>query len=207
MWVCLIGAPGTCKAAVAERIRRDVGFIVEREAARPLIFEAFDKDQRQVAFPLQLALMLARYRLQRDLQKRAQEEDILQVRSFWDTQYVYTTTLYARGYLTVDQLMHLQEISMTLASTLEAPTAVIYLHGTPMMTGDRMALSGQKQHDEERLVLTSAYQTFSRMIRVPVIDVEVRDAFEAMIEEVKVGLDSARATSRSVSLWPREFLK
>lgn len=203
MWIAIIGAPGSCKAAVAQRLAKDNGFRVEREAATHV-----EADFAENAFDIQLDYMLARYRLQRTLQRRAGEEDLLQIRTFWDTLHVYAVAAHARGYLKDRELHLLSKIHATLEETMETPTLVVYMHGSSMLAGDRQALTGKSSHEEDRAALSVAYAQFVSMIRVPVVDVEISENYEGMVEEVKSGIEAARASGAGgLSVWKRSFMK
>lgn len=208
MWIAVIGAPGSCKEAVASRLAKDQGFVIEREEAPTDLLDKFMKDPNAWAYELHLEYLLRRYRLQRQIQKRAGEEDILQIRTFWDTLFVYAAAARARGYLTDAGLRQLQAIHATLEETLEAPALVIYLHGSAMITGDRLALKGRGHHEEDRASLARAYAEFATMLRVSVVDIELVEDYEAMIEEIKAGIEAARSSGAGgQTLWKRSFLK
>ena len=209
MWLALIGPPGSCKQAVADRIAKDMGFVVERETLPTEALAAFEQSPSKEAFGLQLDWMIRRWRLQRNIQRRGAEEDVVQVRTFWDTEHIFTEVLYFRGYIGDKEHEHLRLVYNALSETLTPPHIVIYLRSSSHIAENRISVSGKKSlHEEDSRQIVEMYEAYAKKIRVSVVEVDVVEDFELMISEVKAAIEGVRASGMmNQSIWSRGFLK
>lgn len=203
MWISLIGGEGTCKRAVAEWMRDQEGFrIIEDE----FIPDSFLSDH----FSNQIELLLSRYKTQySDCQVNMNDEDIVQIRSFWDIHEVYSKTLLDADAISGGDYDLLSKIYDTLNLSLTPPHTIFYCNATTIQASNRMKLTDATEHTEEHLArVRREYESYVERLRPPVVEIATGGPFDKVIDVVRFGLNSIKSTKLGgQSLWKKTMMK
>lgn len=204
MWICLIGAEGTCKQSIAEFLHKQEGFRVVGDEAEAV-------DWTSDHFLNQIDTLLKRYRLQfEDCQQSQNDEDIVQVRSFWDTHEVYSKVLRDEGQISQTDYKLIERLYETLMLSATPPQAVFYCYTNSIDAYNRMKLNREEPHHEEYLLaVRQAYAEYVRRIRIPVVEIPIDgDKFDNILDSVRFGLNSLKSTNLAgQSIWKRSMLR
>jgi len=202
VWISVIGGPGTQKHAVVKALVEDDGFVpMEPQDTEPLHKDPMSR---------QIWLMVARWRMQREIMRRAAEEDIVTVRTFWDTHHAYSGVMLRHGEITDVQFCQLRQMSAALGETLEPPKVLLHLKATRIDQHTRQGLKERTQLSDELLLdVEHAYENFIDQIRVPVLLIDVSRPFEQILADVRSEVTALRATQAvgGQSIWQRSFFR
>jgi deoxyadenosine/deoxycytidine kinase len=203
MWIVIIGGIGTCKAAVAD-------YLSKRREYRQVssVYSPIPKECLDGKFVEQIDYLMARYKDGHSCKKLSVDEDLISIRSFWDTHRVFSEFYFRRHMIRPDNYAVLNRLYKELAEEISAPNGFIYLKNSLMSSQLRTQLTGKldRFQDEEVEMIAGLYEAFAKEIRVPVVEVDVNRPFDEVCDEVIFGLDSIQTTfSLNQSIWERRL--
>lgn len=200
MWISVVGAEGTCKSTVAEFLKKDEGF--------RLAVEIEDEDISEASG--QISILLSRYELQyEDLQKNMNDEDIVQIRSFWDTYWVYSKVLLVKDCIKPSDFKLHRSLYRCLEKTLVPPHMVFYCYASNIHSLNRIQLAGKKSHHDEWLsAVRDAYDKYVKNLRISVIELDVSRPFDQVKDDIRIGISSVKSVDLTGgSIWKRTMMK
>lgn len=204
MWCVISGAPGTGKHEIATHLMKQ-GYTYD--VTMPTYFS--ESLNTKEAFDLQLDMMISRYAMQRGVQVRALEEDIVTVGSFWDIHEVYSQVLVQRGMLDAGDYANLARVYRALGMTLESPQKVIFTTATKLDSEAKRSLRGQRELNEEFFdLVVGQYRTYiDTRVRCPHQEVDISlKAFDQTLFDVVASLSYGDKV-KAQSLWTKAYLK
>jgi len=142
MWISILGAEGTCKQEIANWLHKEERFRIAVDSYKPEDHEDYYYNQ--------IRFLFARWDDQyNDLQKNMNEQDIVQVRSFWDTHQVYNQALIHSEFISKGDYNLLELMYKKLEPTLLPPHIVFYCHTNSMDALTRMKMKNNEIHHSE----------------------------------------------------------
>jgi len=197
MWLAIIGGVGTCKKAVANNLSTDGGFT----------HRITDVEKGRDVFEDQFQYLLARYKDCNTIKRLGSDQDLLTVRSFWDTHKVFTEFYKQRHMINNRQYVLLTQLYEAMADEVSPPQGFIYLKTKMIPAHSRVSLAGgDRRSDEEIKMISDLYEQYVLSIRVPVIEVDASRPFDQVIDEITFGLDSIKTSfSFDQSVWQRRL--
>jgi len=200
IWIALIGGPGTAKHAVKDAMVAADGFVpMEPQNTVPLHPDGMS---------LQVQMMVSRWRMQREIQKRTADEDLVTVRTLWDTHAVYSGLMLRHNEITDREFCQLRNIDAALTETVEPPTVIIHLKATRISQAQRLGLRQRTQLSDEYLTdLARLYNDFADRIRIPVVEIDAGRPFEEVLTDVRGEIMAVRASRQTggPTIWQKSF--
>lgn len=198
MWLQISGPDATGKTLVAELLAYDGFQIIRHE---PVV--------ETHSFRRELEFLTRRLAAQLEAQKRMARENVVTIRSVWESALVFAPLAECRTEIQPWENEFIQKTFRTLEPQLEAPTAVIFVKSDKkMISMDRMLLKGERPDEERLRAQTKFYEDFAEQISVPVIELDASDKPERMKELLEFGVASLRASRLSANnFWRRDFLR
>jgi thymidylate kinase len=204
VWISLIGAEGTCKRTVAELLHSQENFRIVGDSYTPKSSLTSDCYYHQIDF------LTSRYDTQYlEIQPEINNEDVVQIRTFWDTHEIYSKVLLKHELITKSDYESLSKIYKSLNRSLIPPATVFYCKTTLIDSLDRMKLKSEEPHHEEYLCsVREACDEYVSNIRVPVVEIDVSRPFNEVSRQVLFGLNSVKSTKvGGQSMWKKTMMR
>lgn len=200
MWISIIGCDGVGKNIIAKHLKEKLKFtLLEINSDHEI--PQHDLCEREFFY------LNERARLHIDAKKR--DEDVVMVRSVFDTFEVFAELSYRMEHITEVERNYILYNKFAFSETIPVPEAVIYVTNSKMNQLIRLKERGaQYISDDYMKWQKELYEKFMQDISVPVIEIDAERTIESFYGEIDFSINSLKTSNLSTrTIWKRTFLR